>query len=107
MAANSGTQSETIGLRRTLRFRDLILYGIILIQPTAPMPVFGRLHGWRHGRWSQIIPMLIALAGMATCAVLWWNLSPKAKLVGTCWAIAGILLWVARRRFTVLPQEAA
>jgi hypothetical protein len=53
------------------------------------------------------MPMLISLAGMATCAVLWWNLSPKAKVVGTAWAIAGILLWLARRRYTVLPGEAA
>jgi hypothetical protein len=28
-------------LRRVLRLRDLIFYGIIIIQPTAPMPIFG------------------------------------------------------------------
>src|ERR1700730_7685926 len=28
-------------LRRVLTLRDLIVYGIILIQPTAPMPIFG------------------------------------------------------------------
>jgi hypothetical protein len=53
------------------------------------------------------MPILLSLAGMITCALLWWNLSPKAKVVGTCWAVAGILLWFARRRFTVLPGETA
>ena len=28
-------------LRRTLGLWDLVLYGLIVIQPTAPMPVFG------------------------------------------------------------------
>lgn len=36
-------------LRRTLRFRDLILYGIILIQPTAPMPSYGVISAEAHG----------------------------------------------------------
>ncbi|HKK41882.1 MAG TPA: hypothetical protein VJ963_05680, partial [Bacteroidales bacterium] len=29
------------GLKRALGLSSLILYGIILIQPTAPMPLFG------------------------------------------------------------------
>ena len=65
------------------------------------------LRGWRYGRWSQSVPMLLSLGGMLTCAVLWWNLSPKAKSVGACWAIMGILLWIYRRRYTVLPGEPA
>ena len=28
-------------LRRALSVWDLVLYGIIVIQPTAPMPIFG------------------------------------------------------------------
>jgi amino acid transporter len=83
---------------------ELLNYGALLA--FIGVNLASLLRGWRHGRWSQIIPMLISLAGMATCAVLWWNLSPKAKVVGTCWAIAGILLWLARRRYTVLPEEA-
>ena len=30
-------------LRRSLTLWDLILYGVIVIQPVAPMPVFGVL----------------------------------------------------------------
>ena len=43
-ASGDSTSSESIGLRRSLRFWDLVLYGIILIQPTAPMPSFGVIY---------------------------------------------------------------
>ena len=62
MTATSGTPSETIGLKRTLRFRDLVLYGIILIQPTAPMPVFGVLYQESHGHVVAVI--LLAMVAM-------------------------------------------
>ncbi|MGH9607785.1 MAG: APC family permease [Terracidiphilus sp.] len=65
------------------------------------------VRGWRHGRWSQWFPMLMSLAGLVTCALLWWNLGVLAKIVGSAWAITGILLWVIRRRFTALPGESA
>ncbi len=64
------------------------------------------LRGWRHGRWSQWMPMLMSLAGLVTCFVLWINLGPLAKWVGSAWALVGVLFWLARRRYTVLPGEA-
>src|ERR1700739_4654492 len=67
MAVPSGTQSETIGLRRPLRFRDLVLYGIILIQPTAPMPVFGVLYDKSHGH--VVATIVFALVAMLFTAI--------------------------------------
>jgi amino acid transporter len=84
---------------------ELLNYGALLA--FIGVNLSSMLRGWRHGRWSQAVPMFLSLAGMLTCAVLWWNLSSIAKTVGTSWAIAGILLWLVRRRFTVLPGEAA
>lgn len=84
---------------------ELLNYGALLA--FIGVNLASALRGWRYGRWSQSMPILVSIAGMVTCALLWWNLSPKAKTVGTCWAIAGILLWIARRRYTVLPGEAA
>jgi putrescine importer len=40
---------QRVTLKRSLRHRDLILYGIILIQPTAPMPVFGVIYQESRG----------------------------------------------------------
>lgn len=82
---------------------ELLNYGALLA--FMGVNLSSMVRGWRHGRWSQWIPMLLSLGGFLTCAVLWWNLGPLAKSVGTAWAFAGILLWVARRRFTVLPAE--
>ena len=39
-------------LRRTLTLWDLILYGVIVIQPVAPMSVFGVLSDRGMGTWS-------------------------------------------------------
>jgi putrescine importer len=64
------------------------------------------LRGWRYGGWSQWFPMLLSLGGFVTCMLLWFSLGPLAKLAGTGWALLGVLLFIARRRQTVLPAEA-
>jgi amino acid transporter len=64
------------------------------------------LWGWRHGRWAQWFPMLLSLGGFVTCLILWSSLGRLAWIVGWAWACTGILLWLARRRYTVLPGEA-
>ena len=50
------------GLRRTLTLTDLILYGIIVIQPVAPMSVFGVLSD--RGRGHVVTAILIAMVAM-------------------------------------------
>ena len=82
---------------------ELLNYGALLA--FMGVNLSSMIRGWRHGRWSQWMPMVLSLAGFITCALLWWNLGPLAKTVGSAWAIAGVLLWVARRRLTVLPAE--
>ena len=62
MPTESRTQSETVGLKRALRFRDLVLYGIVLIQPTAPMPVFGVLY--QESRGHVVLVILMAMVAM-------------------------------------------
>jgi amino acid transporter len=82
---------------------DLLNFGALLA--FMGVNIASMLWGWRHGRGRQWFPMLLSLGGFATCATLWWMLDPKAKIVGTVWACTGILLWLIRRRFTVLPAE--
>jgi putrescine importer len=64
------------------------------------------LLGWRHGRWAQWMVMLMSFGGLITCFILWINLGSLAKWVGSAWALVGVLFWLARRRYTVLPGEA-
>ena len=55
--ANSGPR-----LRRTLTLWDLILYGVIVIQPVAPMSVFGVLS--ERGKGHVVTAILIAMVAM-------------------------------------------
>ena len=54
--------SQPVTLKRSLRYSDLILYGIILIQPTAPMPVFGVIY--QESRGHVVLAILLALVAM-------------------------------------------
>jgi amino acid transporter len=60
------TEASTIAagprLRRTLTLWDLILYGIIVIQPVAPMSVFGVLSD--RGKGHVVTAILIAMVAM-------------------------------------------
>ena len=64
------------------------------------------LRGWLHGRFTQWFPMLLSIGGFITCGLIWYNLGPLPKVAGTGFALAGILLYILRRRQTVLPAEA-
>ena len=61
-ASVTTTSSSGPGLRRTLTLWDLILYGVIVIQPVAPMSVFGVLSDRGHGH--VVTAILIAMVAM-------------------------------------------
>jgi len=54
-------------LRRTLTLWDLLLYGIIVLQPVAPMSAFGALSD--RGRGHVVTAVLIAMVAMMATAV--------------------------------------
>src|SRR5579862_9815774 len=62
METSTAAPSSTAHLRRTLTLTDLILYGIIVIQPVAPMSVFGVLSDRGHGH--VVTAILIAMVAM-------------------------------------------
>ena len=62
MESSSPAVSSAPSLRRTLTLSDLILYGVIVIQPVAPMSVFGVLSD--RGRGHVVTAVLIAMVAM-------------------------------------------
>jgi amino acid transporter len=82
---------------------ELLNYGALLA--FMGVNLASMIRGWREGRATHWFPMLLGLGGMVTCFLLWTNLGSLARLVGTLWACAGVLLWIVRRRLTVLPAE--
>ncbi|HEX3891466.1 MAG TPA: APC family permease [Terracidiphilus sp.] len=84
---------------------ELLNYGALLA--FMGVNIASMLRGWRYGRSTQVGPILLSFGGFVTCALLWWNLGPLAKAVGTGWALIGILFWIIRRRDVSLPAAAA
>jgi amino acid transporter len=62
MSTEAGTTTKGPRLRRALKLRDLILYGVIVIQPVAPMSAFGVLSTRGHGQ--VVTAILIAMVAM-------------------------------------------
>ena len=62
MSTTAGTNDAGPRLRRTLTLTDLILYGVIVIQPVAPMSVFGVLSD--RGKGHVVTAILIAMVAM-------------------------------------------
>src|SRR5580704_3803460 len=59
--------NNPVTLKRSLRFWDLVLFGIILIQPTAPMPSFGVIYKEAHGH--VVTAILCAMVAMLFTSV--------------------------------------
>jgi putrescine importer len=68
-------------LKRVLTRWDLILYGVILIQPTAPMPVFGVLSERAHGHVATTL--LLAMIGMLFTAISYGRMAQAYPSAGS------------------------
>ena len=84
MATTPGTPtaaSNTPRLRRTLTLTDLILYGVIVIQPVAPMSVFGVLSD--RGRGHVVTAILIAMVAMLFTAISYGRMARAYPSAGS------------------------
>jgi len=74
-------------LRRTLTLWDLILYGIIVIQPTAPMSVYGVLSN--RGRGHVVTTILIAMVAMLFTAISYGRMARAYPSAGSAFTYVG------------------
>src|SRR3954453_15177198 len=81
------TTSSAPGLRRTLTLWDLILYGVIVIQPTAPMSVFGVLS--ERGRGHVVTTILIAMVAMLFTAISYGRMARAYPSAGSAFTYVG------------------
>jgi amino acid transporter len=79
--------SSTAKLRRALGLWDLILYGVIVIQPTAPMSVFGVLSN--RGRGHVVTAILIAMAAMLFTAISYGRMARAYPSAGSAFTYVG------------------
>lgn len=66
---------QQVALKRTLSLGQLVVIGIILVQPTAPMPPFGAISVTSNGH--AVTTILIAMAAMMLTA---WSYGRMARL---------------------------
>jgi amino acid transporter len=74
-------------LRRVLTLSDLILYGIIVIQPTAPMPIFGVVS--QQARGHVVTAVLIAMIAMLFTAISYGRMARVYPSAGSAYTYVG------------------
>lgn len=83
----STTQTSTAsgpGLKRVLGLSSLVLYGIILIQPTAPMPLFGAAASL--GKGHVVTTILIGMFAMLFTAISYGRMANVYPSSGSAYA---------------------
>src|SRR5580704_3361983 len=79
--------NNPVTLKRSLRFWDLVLYGIILIQPTAPMPSFGVIY--QEARGHVVTAILFAMVAMLFTSVSYGRMARVYPQGGSAFMYVG------------------
>jgi putrescine importer len=87
MCPSSPETAKSPQLRRALGLRDLILYGLIVIQPTAPMPVYGVMSTRSHG--YAVITVLLAMLAMLFTAISYGRMASVYPSAGSAFTYVG------------------
>jgi putrescine importer len=74
-------------LKRTLSLWDLVFTGIILIQPTAPMPLFGIVY--QEARGHVVTTILIAMVAMLFTAISYGRMARVYPSAGSAFVYVG------------------
>jgi putrescine importer len=85
--SNEASASSAPQLRRTLKLSDLIFYGIVLIQPIAPIPLYGVAQKLSDGHFVTII--LIAGFAMLITAVSYGRMAALYPTAGSAYTYVG------------------
>lgn len=79
--------TEPRRIRRVLTLWDLIFYGIIVIQPTAPLPAFGIVATVAHGHVATTL--LIGMFAMVLTAVSYGRMANAYPTAGSAYTYVG------------------
>ncbi|MFI5757302.1 APC family permease [Streptomyces sp. NPDC051569] len=111
-SAGGGLPVEGV-LRRTLGFRDLVVYGLLFIAPMAPVGVFGTLDAKSHG--SVALVYVVATVAMAFTAISYAQMVRVAPQAGSVFGYARkglgegpgfIAGWMALLDYLLIPAVA-
>ena len=71
--AATNTQPKAASLNRTLGLWNLIIIGMVIIQPTAPMGIYGVISNRAHGH--VVTAILFAMVGMLFTAICYGRMA--------------------------------
>ncbi|WP_116213672.1 APC family permease [Streptomyces olivoreticuli] len=100
-------------LRRTLSFRDLVVYGLLFIAPMAPVGIFGTLDAKAHGAVALVYA--VATVAMTFTAVSYAQMVRVAPQAGSVYTYARVGLgegagfvagWMALLDYLLIPAVA-
>ncbi len=83
----SSTTSPAPTLRRALHLWDLVFYGLIMIQVTAPMPLFGVVQ--QEARGHVVTAVLIAMVAMMFTALSYGRMARAYPAAGSAYTYVG------------------
>lgn len=98
MSDNKMDPVSGTGLKRALRLPALILYGIIIIQPTAPMPLYGAANALARGH--VVTTVLIGMVAMLFTAISYGRMANIYPHAGSAYTYVGRELHPALGYFT-------
>jgi putrescine importer len=87
MSSSATASPQAPRLRRSLTLWDLILYGIIVIQPVAPMSIFGLLNQRGQGHAATMI--LVAMIAMLLTAISYGRMARAYPSAGSAFTYVG------------------
>lgn len=87
MSSPTPSTSTPARLRRSLTLGDLIIYGIVLIQPTAPMPLFGVVS--QEAKGHVVTTVLIAMLAMVVTGVSYGRMARVYPSAGSAYTYVG------------------
>jgi putrescine importer len=87
MAESTPTAAGAPRLKRALNLWDLVLYGVIVLQPTAPMAIYGVINA--RGRGHVVTTILIALIAMLFTAIAYGRMARAYPSAGSAFTYVG------------------
>ncbi len=87
MAESTTTAGGAPRLKRALNLWDLVLYGVIVLQPTAPMAIYGVINA--RGRGHVVTTILIALIAMLFTAIAYGRMARAYPSAGSAFTYVG------------------
>lgn len=79
--------TSPVKLKRVLTLSDLVIYGIILIQPCAAMPLFG--HANQEAQGHAVVSVLLAMSAMLMTAISYGRMANRYPAAGSAYTYVG------------------